>query len=193
MSDKKPIRGSLFGGFNKKDVADYIEDISKRYTDVLNENEQLRSRCEELEKYMQSNKELQDELDLKTIELDDVATENNRLAEENAALAARVAELNEDIGAYNAAKERLAALEVEASRRAIELQREANNAADAIRSDASTAVAEIRAALESIRRDALRMKDGLYAQITGIASSLDDLAALSSSKQDYLSKYTKDN
>lgn len=193
MSEKKPIRASLFGGFNKKDVAGYIEDISKRYVDTLNENEQLRSRCEELEKNMQSREELLEELDAKAKELDDISAENARLSEENAALAARVAELSENIDAYNAASERLAALEVEANRHAIELERNATASAEAIRADAGSSVAEIRAALESIRRDALRMKDGLYAQITGIASSLDDLAALSSSKQDYLGKYTKDN
>lgn len=193
MSEKKPIRASLFGGFNKKDVAGYIEDISKRYVDTLNENEQLRSRCEELEKNMQSREELLEELDAKAKELDDISAENARLSEENAALAARVVELSENIDAYNAASERLAALEVEANRHAIELERNATASAEAIRADAGSSVAEIRAALESIRRDALRMKDGLYAQITGIASSIDDLAALSSSKQDYLGKYTKDN
>ena len=200
MSEKKPIRGSIFGGFNKKDVAGYIEEISKRSGEYQAENEQLKERCFELESYQQEFEGLQRDFDTMLAQLEEANSEleqlrsdNTRLETENASLSAQLAAAKEDAEVYNAAKERLAALEVEASRRSLELERSAKANADKILCDAGSCVAEIQASLESIRRDALRMKDNLAGQLASIESGIDDLAALSQSKQEFLRKYTQDN
>lgn len=198
MSNQKPIRASLFGGFNKKDVAGYIEELSKKSGEYKAESEQLRERCSELETYQQELDSLQSDFDTVTAqleeanaELEQLRAEKARLEDENASLSAALAAAKEDAEVYNAAKERLAALEVEASRRSLELERDAKSAADKILSDAGDSVVELQASLESIRRDAVRMKDNLRAQLTGLESSLDDLAALSRSKREFLNKYSR--
>ena len=185
MSSEKPIRGALFGGFNKKDVAAYIEEMSRRTVEYKAENDRLRENSYVVDEYAA----LLEEHKALTEELEQLKAENARLADENAALAAELDTVKADTEAYKAAREQLVALELDANRRAIELERTARSKADAILSDAGKSVTEMQSALESIRRDALRMKENLHAQITGIESSIDDLAALSRSKQDFLGKY----
>ncbi len=198
MSKQKPIRGALFGGFNKKDVAGYIEELSKKSGEYKAESEQLRERCDELENDKLALDELQDDFDNAKRELDDAYTEieqlkadNTRLQEENAALSAELESIKADMEAYKIAREQLVTLELDANRRAVELERDAKTTADRILAEARDSVIGLQDSLESIRRDALRMKDGLHAQMTGIESSIDDLAALSRSKQEFLGKYTK--
>lgn len=200
MSNQKPIRGSLFGGFNKKDVAGYIEELSRKSGEYRTENEQLKERCTELEACLQELESLQADFDAMlaqleeaNAELEELRADKSRLEEENASLSAELASAKAEYEVYNTAKERLAALEVEASRRSLELERSAKSNAEKIRSDAVDSVVEMQAALESIRRDTMRMKDNLRAQITGLESSIDDLAALSRSKQEFLGKYTRSN
>ena len=197
MSNQKPIRGTLFGGFNKKDVAGYIEELSKKSGEYKAESEQLRERCDELETYRLTIDELQDDFDHARKELDDANAEieqlkadKARLEEENSTLSAELAAIKADIEAYNAAREQLVTLELDANRRAVELERDAKAAADRILAEARDSIIGLQDSLESIRRDALRMKDGLHAQMAGIESSIDDLAALSRSKQEFLGKYT---
>lgn len=198
MSNQKPIRGALFGGFNKKDVAGYIEELSKKSGEYKAESEQLRERCCELETYQQELDSLQSDFDTAQAQLDEanaeleqLRAENARLQTENAALSAQMETLKSDMEAYKAAREQLVSLELDANRRALELERDAKANADRILTEARDSIIDLQASLESIRRDALRMKDNLYAQITGIASSIDDLAALSRSKQEFLGKYTR--
>lgn len=198
MNDQKPIRGTLFGGFNKKDVAVYIEELSRKSGEYKAESEQLRERCDELETLKQTTDELQDDFDNAQRELDDANAEieqlkadNARLQEENDALTAELETLKADMEAYKAAREQLVTLELDANRRALELERDAKATADKILAEARDSVIGLQDSLESIRRDALRMKDGLHAQMAGIESSIDDLAALSRSKQEFLGKYTK--
>jgi len=198
MSNQKPIRGALFGGFNKKDVAGYIEELSKKSGEYKAESEQLRERCDELETSKLAMDELQDNYDSVQRELEDANTEIEQLKaeiaqlkDENTALSAELESLKVDAEAYKAAREQLVTLELDANRRAVELERDAKANADRVLAEARDSVIALQSSLESIRRDALRMKDNLYAQITGIASSIDDLAALSRSKQEFLGKYTK--
>ena len=185
MSNEKPIRGALFGGFNKKDVAAYIEEMSRRTNEYKAENERLLENSYVVDAYAS----LQEEHEALAAELEALKAENTRLAEENAALAAELESIKADSEAYKAAREQLVALELDANRRAIELERTAKAKADSILGTAGESVVELQATMESIRRDALRMKENLHAQITGIESSIDDLAALSRSKQEFLGKY----
>ena len=198
MSNQKPIRGTLFGGFNKKDVAGYIEELSKKSGEYKAESEQLRERCDELETYSQTIGELQDcfdntkrELDDAYAEIEQLKAEIARLKDENTALSSELESIKTDAETYKVAREQLVTLELDANRRAVELERDAKANADRVLAEARDSVIGLQSSLESIRRDALRMKDSLHAQITGIESSIDDLAALSRSKQEYLNQYTK--
>lgn len=185
MSNEKPIRGTLFGGFNKKDVAAYIEEVSRRTNEYKAENDRLLENSYVVDAYAS----LQVEHEALIAELSQLKAENTRLAEEKTALAAELDAIKADTEAYKAAREHLVALELDANRRAIELERSAKEKADRMLKDAGENAAEFQATLESIRRDALRMKENLHAQMTGIESSIDDLAALSRSKQEFLGKY----
>ncbi len=204
MSEQKPIRGSLFGGFNKKDVAGYVEELSKKSAELRAENEQLHARCEELEDCrsrlnacLNEFNALREEFDSAMAQIDTLNTElaqlreeKEMLTQENSELKASLTSLNNDVEVYHAAKERLAALEIESSRRSLEIERSAKlNAASTINA-AKARAEEMQAALENLRRDSIRMKDSLRAQLTGLESSLDDIATLSSGKKEFLGKYT---
>ena len=198
MKNEKPMRGTLFGGFNKKDVAAYIEELSTRSAEYKAENDRLWECSDECESVKQTLAELRQEHDsmlaefeAAKAELEELRAEKARLEEENAALSAELSSARENAEVFNAAKERLAALEVESSRRSIELERDAKANADRILSEVEENVSELRAALLSLYRDTLRMKEGLHGQLAGLESSIDDLAALSQSKQEYLGKFTR--
>lgn len=198
MSDQKPIRGSLFGGFNKKDVAGYIEELSRKSGEYKTENEQLKERCFELESCQQDLESLRSQLDAvlaqfedAKAELEHLRAEKTQLEEQNASLVSELEVAKEDAAVYQAAKERLAALEIEASRRSLETEREARLSAAKILIDAGNSVVEVQSALEGIRRDALRMKATIHSQLSSLESSIDDLTALSRSKHEFLGKYTR--
>ncbi|MDD6189703.1 MAG: hypothetical protein PUB32_09055 [Clostridiales bacterium] len=198
MSNQKPIRGSLFGGFNKKDVAGYIEELSRKSGEYRTENEQLKERCVELESCRQELENLRGQFDTvlaqyeeAKAELEQLRADKAQLADINASLASELAAAKEDAAVYQAAKERLAALEIEASRRSLEAEREARISAAKILNDAGNSVVEVQSALEGIRRDALRMKETLRSQLSSLENSIDDLTALSRSKQEFLGKYTQ--
>ena len=56
MSKREPgkFRGTLFGGFNRKDVLTYIASVYEELEQSHEENEMLRERCNELENLLQN-------------------------------------------------------------------------------------------------------------------------------------------
>jgi len=185
MSKQKPIRGTLFGGFNKKDVAAYIEELSANSNKYKDENEKLRE-CRGSKEALDA---LQREHDVLTAELEQLKADNARLEDENATLTSELKALKSDIEAYKAAREQLVSLELDANRRAVEIERGARTNADKTLREAGEYVTELQASLDTICRDALRMKENLRAQICGLESSIDDLTTLSRSKHEFLGKY----
>lgn len=196
MDTKNPIRGCVFGGFNRKDVAGYIEELVRKSNEYKAECDTLRERCSSLEAEQSGYEQLRPDYEALAAELEalrsaqaELSAENQRLSEENAMLRAELSDAQENAEVYHAAKERLAALEVEASKRSIILEREAKRDAEETARRSSETVEEVQASLDAVRREALRMKDRFRCQLSSIEQSLDELSALTQSKQEFLNKY----
>lgn len=180
MNEQSPIRASFFGGFNRKDVSEYIEKIAQKSAEYQAENEKLHERCRELEDYRQKYNHLSSECEA-------LKAENAHLLATNTTLTDELSSARENIDAFNIAKDRLASLELEASRRALELEKEAKLRAEKILSDAGSCVAEIQASIESINRDALLVKQAFAANVDAVGLKIDELVSSSRDRQVFLS------
>lgn len=150
-----PFRGSAFGGFNRQDVLNYLETITKENAQQRQELEQQlesvrktaeetsaaldvsRSKAEHLE---YENGDLKSHLERNSADMAELRDENGRLSarltaaeQELAALRARLAELEPDALAYRSVKERTAGVELEAHGRAQRIVTEAEEQARQIR------------------------------------------------------------
>ena len=195
MDNTNPLRGSLFGGFNKKDVAAYIEEMAKTNAANLEETEALRARCLEMEEQLGRLEAMREERDSAraagdelTEQLKSLQQSMARLEEENRTLRRELEEAKASSEAYEQAKERLAAMEVDSAKRAGEIEKEARGKADAIGKHSREAVNEVNFSLENIRRETLRMKDRLRSQIIALETSVDDFSTLARGKQEYLTR-----
>ena len=195
MDNTNPLRGSLFGGFNKKDVAAYIEEMAKTNAANLEETEALRARCLEMEEQLGRLEAMREERDSAraagdelTEQLKSLQQSMARLEEENRTLRRELAEAKASSEAYEQAKERLAAMEVDSAKRAGEIEKEARGKADEIEKHSREAVNEVNFSLENIRRETLRMKDRLRSQIIALETSVDDFSTLTRGKQEYLTR-----
>ena len=195
MDNTNPLRGSLFGGFNKKDVAAYIEEMAKTNAANLEETEALRARCLEMEEQLGRLEAMREERDSAraagdelTEQLKSLQQSMARLEEENRTLRRELEEAKASSEAYEQAKERLAAMEVDSAKRAGEIEKEARGKADEIGKHSREAVNEVNFSLENIRRETLRMKDRLRSQIIALETSVDDFSTLARGKQEYLTR-----
>jgi chromosome segregation ATPase len=111
------------------------------------------------------------------------------LQAENLRLRGELEEARASAAAYEQAKERLAALEIESAKRAGEVEQEARKKAEAVEKESQAAVSEVNFSLENIRRETLRMKDRLRSQIIALEASVDDFSTLARGKQEYLSRF----
>jgi len=123
------FRGSLIGGFNRKDVAAYIGKVARELSEYKEkseklgaENKELKTEVEELTRRVTElsaqNEELKSELDL----LRGTSEENERLKETIASMQARIDSDAETIAGYEKMKSKLSELEVEALKRAQEIE-----------------------------------------------------------------------
>ena len=195
MDNTNPLRGSLFGGFNKKDVAAYIEEMAKTNAANLEETEALRARCLEMEEQLGRLEAMREERDNARAASDKLTAQLKRLQQsmakleaDNQALRRELTEARASSDAYEQAKERLAALEVDSAKRAGEIEKEARGRANEIEKHSREAVDEVNFSLENIRRETLRMKDRLRSQIIALETSVDDFSTLARGKQEYLTR-----
>ena len=162
--DNNPIRSTAFGGFRKKDVAAYIEELSRNAAGERGECERLRERCARLEEQLAEYERLRPEQEALSARADELREENERLSaevarleEENAALAETAEAARRDAEVYQAAREHLAALEIESARRSTEIEREAKRKADEITRKSAEGVLELQMALDALRKETQRI------------------------------------
>ena len=196
MDNTNPLRGSFFGGFNKKDVAAYIEEMAKTNAANSEEIEALRARCLEMEEQLSSLEALREERDSAVARVEELTRQVEELQQSTADLTAEKLRLEEELTeakessvAYEQAKERLASLEIDSAKRAGEIEKEARQKAEAIEKDSQAAITEVNSSLENVRREMLRMKDRLRSQIIALETSVEDFSTLARGKQEYLSRH----
>ncbi len=116
------IKSVAFGGFDKEDVARYIEQISQESGKLREERDVLHERLEQAEQEMAA---LRDQLQALTEAKERLEAENQRLAPmeaENARLKEDVEALRPDAEAHVMLREQVGTIECEARQRAAELE-----------------------------------------------------------------------
>ena len=116
------IKSVAFGGFDKEDVARYIEQISQESGKLREERDVLQERLDQAE---QEAAALRDQLQALTEAKERLEAENQRLAPmeaENARLKEAVEALRPDAEAHVMLREQVGTIECEARQRAAELE-----------------------------------------------------------------------
>ena len=120
--DRSAIRSVAFGGFDKEDVARYIEQLSQETEKLREERDALQEKADCLEKEAD---ELRTQVQELTKAREELSAEMARLApleKENAQLKAQVEALRPDAEAHVMLRGQVGAIECEARQRAAELE-----------------------------------------------------------------------
>lgn len=162
MANTGTFRSAL-NGFNREDVAAYLEKSAERYNALKEEKIQLKKQVAELEEQLREQggsrsraSELSVKVSMQEQELASLRAEVAELRTENAELNLRVKEAEnrafenaDKVTEYESLCQRLATLELDASRRAVEIERSAETHAQELRQ-----AAHEEEAVFSQRRDA---------------------------------------
>lgn len=120
--DRSAIRSVAFGGFDKEDVARYIEQLSQETEKLREERDALQEKADCLEKEAD---ELRTQVQELTKAREELSAEMARLApleKENAQLKEQVEALRPDAEAHVMLRSQVGAIECEARQRAAELE-----------------------------------------------------------------------
>lgn len=140
------FRSKAFGGFNRRDVIEYVERSAREHSEEL---DRLRSRLDEAQKEQDRLQEQLRDLTAQRDALQGEAEQARQLPaaqEEIRRLRDLVAQLEPDAAAYAAIKERAATMELEAHQRAQAIVDQARKQADEV-------TGEARQWLGSLRRE----------------------------------------
>ena len=146
MANNGTFRTAL-NGFNREDVAAYLEKAAERYNALKEEKIQLKKQVAELELQISEqsgsqskSQELEMQLSEQSRTIVALHAEIEELRAENAELQLRVKEAEsrayenaDKVTEYEALRQRIATLELEASRRAMEIERDAETRAMELR------------------------------------------------------------
>ncbi len=156
------FRGSAFGGFNRKDVINYLTDTAAEHNRALEQlNSQLAEMTAQRDQAQQRADQAEQTLAAMTGERDDCRRQAQETAEkagrlpgleaELEQLRRRVAELEPDAAAYVAIKDRAAGIELEAHHRAQGIVDQANAQADQVRQQTRQWVLQVRREYDELR------------------------------------------
>ena len=175
--ENNTFKGSIFGGFNRQDVMNYIEKASRESGELLQQNQeqiaaleqentQLRDQCEQLRVSLQdtvaSLSAAQAERDAAQAScasageaLENAQRSNRQYTEEINTLQATVAALQPEVDKFHTLQKNIADVEVEAKHRADTLVAEARASAEEIlrkaRTQADAVLSAAKADAEKIR------------------------------------------
>lgn len=152
------FRGSAFGGFNRKDVVEYIGGMAKELNDLKTERDSLKKENDEIKltlgELTRKNDSLEGEAQALKTERDKLKTElaaasaYKKTAEE---LRTKLDENMKTVSSYEQIKGRLSTMEVEACKRAEEIENEARVQYDKTMEKISAVVASLKNEYEQIR------------------------------------------
>ena len=156
------FRGSAFGGFNRKDVINYIttaaaeqnekvELLNKQLADMTAQRDEAQQRANRAEQTLAAMTGERDDCRRQAQETAEQANRLPALEAELEQLRRRVAELEPDAAAYVAIKERAAGIELEAHQRAQSIVNQANTQADQVRQQTRQWVLGVRREYDELR------------------------------------------
>ncbi len=187
MADKK-FRSSLFGGFNRDDVVKYIEKASEKtaeyradsikYHDLLLSNNELQA----------SYDTLREEHEALCAEAEELRAALSEKEAELAALKEQLAEKQAVADEYTATKERLAAIEIEATKRAVEIEHAAEEKAAEVAEKCSQGLAKLKSEYLSASEDAEATAAHLLSETERISGRLNSLSTMLSDNAEAFSE-----
>lgn len=156
------FRGSAFGGFNRKDVINYIttaaaeqnekvEQLNRQLSDMTAQRDEAQQRAARAEQTLAAMTGERDDCRRQAQETAEKAGRLPGLEAEVEQLRRRVSELEPDAAAYLAIKERAAGIELEAHQRAQGIVNEAKAEADKLQEQTRQWVLQVRREYDELR------------------------------------------
>ncbi len=156
------FRGAAFGGFNRKDVINYItnaaaeqnekvEQLNKQLSDMTAQRDEAQQRAARAEQTLAAMTGERDDCRRQAQETAEKAGRLPGLEAEVEQLRRRVSELEPDAAAYLAIKERAAGIELEAHQRAQGIVNEAKAEADKLQEQTRQWVLQVRREYDELR------------------------------------------
>lgn len=166
MAANMNFRNAL-GGFNREDVVNYLEYINSKHTRQIN---QLTEEADELRRKVENTPDLSEQVAQLTARLEEAIELGNALTQEREQLKAELANAREEIETLKtqqaeAAAVKVAAMELEAYRRAEQAERNAKAKAEQIYQQAvgtlAQATSQVDTAANQFRQVAEQVNDQL--------------------------------
>ena len=184
MSENR-FRSSVFGGFNRRDVVGYIERSSQEATSVREENDALRAERESLRARLPELAAAAEERDRLTAACTaanetvarlqaEAETREKALAEVHAKLTAA----QQTVDVFEDTRARLSQLEVDAARRAVEMEKDAEQRATAVLDGCETLVQKLRDTYSAVCRDTDASAAYVRTELSKLSDRLSQLAGL---------------
>lgn len=127
--EQYPIKSVTFGGFDKQDVARYIEQLAQEKQQLQEENAALQSQldaarqeADALQLQLQDAAAQEKQLETRTSELESARAEAERFRSDAQALQSEVDQLRGDAETYRQVRAHLGSMELEAQKRADKLE-----------------------------------------------------------------------
>lgn len=211
MTDHQ-FRNSMFGGFNRQDVLDFLtssaektneelnrrqasfEALEKEHKDCLQRSEQLSEQLEQTGREREEFKHQAEQLTLelarvsaadqnKAAELETLRAQLTRAQEELEQLRAQVGKLAPDAEAYVAIKERTAGVELEAHRRAQSVEARARIMAGDLQRQMEQWMAKVEQQYGQLKQEVEASVEQANAQLLAAGGSLSRVTALLDEQQ----------
>lgn len=211
MTDHQ-FRNSMFGGFNRQDVLDFLtssaektneelnrrqasfEALEKEHKDCLQRSEQLSEQLEQTGREREEFKHQAEQLTLelarvsaadqnKAAELETLRAQLTRAQEELEQLRAQVGKLAPDAEAYVAIKERTAGVELEAHRRAQSVEARARIMAGDLQRQMEQWMAKVEQQYGQLKQEVETSVEQANAQLLAAGGSLSRVTALLDEQQ----------
>ncbi len=170
MSETLKLRTTAFGGFQRQDVVDYIENSAREHAAQLNALRAELKQTQEQLAVLQGEKARADALAVRCDDLSARVDELSPLETEVAELRRQVAEYQPQAEAYDTLKGSLAEIELDARSRAAQLVQDAEEESAAKRGQA-------QALLDQVLGEYGRVGENANAAITDVICRLTDLRA----------------
>ncbi len=182
QAGRRPIKGAVFGGFNRQDVLDVLQQMEQDYQRQLTECAQ--SGKEDLERTRGELEQARGELEELRGSLAQAEEKTAGLEEECAALRAEAEELRADAEAYRLLKVRAGEIEIDAQRRAALIVQEAEGRADELRQ-------KLRDWLDQVIQDYDVMRSDADATISHTVAELNRLSGALTEQSSRLAESTQ--
>lgn len=180
MNEEVVFRNATFGGFNRKDVMEYISAATKRYQEEVRQlqeeaeqtREQLQQLLEENDRLRSQLSELEDHNNQQTVLQELKATCEAKLAETQAAYQKELALYKQDAKYYRIMRDRVGQIEMDARIHAIAVEKEADERAAQTVSSAQAKYDDI---IGSIRTEAEALRSRINELLLNVSDNFSNV------------------